>query len=154
RLGRYDDAFKHLRTAHEMEEPKNYLTAGYLALCGAKGKPTRPEDKDKNVAWAVWLVSQFQAPGDREWADLLNQIFAEARSLRLPVPVPDQVRLCEALAAVDATDPVSAAGFAHLAETLARQKGEPETQRVFRPEYAWLYGRAAQQHGATSEADL
>ena len=39
RLERYDQAFKHLRAAAELEEPKDPFTAGYLALCAAPGQP-------------------------------------------------------------------------------------------------------------------
>src|SRR5262249_15137616 len=49
RLQKYDQAFVHLRTAHEREDPKNHPTAGYLALCAPKGNPTRPEDKPNNI---------------------------------------------------------------------------------------------------------
>ena len=66
RVGKYDDAFKHLRIAHEMEEPKDRLTAGYLALCGARGKPSQPEAKIQNVVWAVRARDPFQcSPGCR-----------------------------------------------------------------------------------------
>src|SRR5262249_49905537 len=55
------------------------------------------------------------------------------------------------LVSVDAADPLSAAAFAHLAASL----GETEDRgSVFRPEYAWLYCRAAQLHGFTSDQDL
>jgi tetratricopeptide (TPR) repeat protein len=151
RLDRFDEAFKHLRTAFEIEEPKNFLTAGYLALCGAKGKPTQAEDKFKNVNWAIRLVANFQAPGNAEWAFILNRIFAEARSINLLVAVEDQVRLCNLLVSVDAADPLSAAAFAHLAASLRENE---DRGSIFRPEYGWLYCRAAQQHGFTSEQDL
>src|SRR5262249_21693935 len=36
RLDRYDDAFKHLRAAFDLD-PKDHVVAGYLALCGALG---------------------------------------------------------------------------------------------------------------------
>jgi tetratricopeptide (TPR) repeat protein len=145
RLDRFDQAFKHLRAAHELEEPKDFLTAGYLALCGAKGRPTQPGAKAQNVSWAVRLVSRFQVVGNAEWAGLLNQIFAEARDIDLPLGQEDQVRLCDVLASVDAADPLSAAAYAHLAAAF------PD---ALRPEYAWLYCRAAQQHGSTSALDL
>jgi tetratricopeptide (TPR) repeat protein len=176
RLDRFDQAFKHLRTAHEMEEPKNFLTAGYLALCGARGKPTQPEDKLRNVAWAARLVVRFNVRRHPEWAQLLNQIFAEARDLNLPLPVEDQLRLCETLASVDATDPLAGAAYAQLAETMMREAGKgteptqaaegvvaspvtlspchPVTLSEFRPEFAWLYCRAAQEHGVRSNYDL
>jgi tetratricopeptide (TPR) repeat protein len=180
RLDRFDEAFKHLRTAFEIEDPKNFLTAGYLALCGAKGKPTKAEDKYKNVNWAIRLVANFQVPGNAEWALILNRIFAEARSINLLVPVEDQVRLCNILVSVDATEPLSAGAFAHLAASLRENEDqgsqieggeltspdEPPVivgsqssildprSSVFRPEYAWLYTRTAQQHGFTSEQDL
>ncbi|MCI0459348.1 MAG: tetratricopeptide repeat protein [Gemmataceae bacterium] len=137
RLGRYDQAFKHLRTAHELEEPKDRLTAGYLALCGAKGKPARPEDKARNVAWAVRVVARFNAPGDLEWAGLLGQIFAEARELNLALPPEDHIYLCEHLLSVNATDPLAGAAYHAL------QADHPE---ALHSEYAWLYARAAQQH--------
>ena len=105
RLDRFDQAFKHLRAAHEMEDPKNFLTAGYLALCGAKGKPTQPEDKARNVHWAIRLVAKFDLKRNPEWANLQSHIFAEARSAGLPIALEDQIRLCDVLASVDATDP-------------------------------------------------
>jgi Flp pilus assembly protein TadD len=145
RLGRYDQAFKHLRAAHEQEQPKSHLTAGYLALCGARGKPLQPEDKAQNISWAVRLLAQFDVRGDAEWASLYNAIFAEAREGGLALPADDQARLCEVLASVEATDPAAAAAFAQLAAC------RPE---AVRPEYAWLYCRAAQQHGVTTDGDL
>jgi tetratricopeptide (TPR) repeat protein len=138
RLGQYDPAFKHLRTAHEMEDPKDRTTAGYLALCGARGKPTRPEDKVRNVTWAIRLVDQFTAPGDAEWAGLVSAIFAEARALALPIDANDQIYLCEHLLSVHATDPLAAEAYHHLAGT------HPQD---LRSEYAWLFCRAAQEHG-------
>src|SRR5262249_45365387 len=113
RLGQYDPAFKHLRIAHEMEDPKDRTTAGYLALLGARGKPSRPEDKIRNVTWAIRLVDQFTAPGDCEWAGLISAIFVEARELALPIDADDQIYLCEHLLSVKATDPLAAAAYHH-----------------------------------------
>ncbi len=137
KLGRYDDAFVHLRTAHEMEEMKDRLTAGYLALCGAAGKPARPEDRLQNMAWALRLVTQFNAPGDPEWLGLLNRIFAEARRNAIPLTSDDQVYLCEHLVSGKAHDPLSAEAFHHLLTT------EPA---LVHPEYAWLYCKADDEH--------
>jgi tetratricopeptide (TPR) repeat protein len=137
KLGRFDDAFIHLRTAHEMEEEKERITAGYLALCGAAGKPSRPEDKLENIAWAIRLVTQFNAPGDAEWAGIINRIFAEARQHAIPFTTDDQLYLCEHLVRVKATDQTAAEAFHHLLATA------PE---LMHPEYAWLYCRADQQH--------
>ncbi len=81
RLGKYDEAFKHLRLAHDMEEPHDRVTAGYLALCGAKGKPTHPEDKTRNILWALKVVTRFNAPGDAEWVGLISALFDEALAL-------------------------------------------------------------------------
>ena len=63
RLEKYDEAYKHLRTAHAEEDPKQSITAGHLALCAALGKPIQPEDKAKNVAWAVQQLAQFERQG-------------------------------------------------------------------------------------------
>jgi tetratricopeptide (TPR) repeat protein len=145
RLGRYDQAYKHLRTAFDQEEPKTPQTAGYLALCGALGKPAQAEDKPRNVAWAIRLLARFDIPGDPEWADLMSRVFAEARVINLPVAVEDQGRLCDVLASVEATDTAAAAAYHHLAAT------SPE---AVRPVHAWLYCRAAQQHGFNGERDL
>lgn len=138
RLERYDEAFKHLRMAHELEEPKDRITAGYLALCGARGKPSRPEDQGKNVSWALRLLTQFTAPGDTDWVQLVSTIFAEARALAVPLEADDQLYLCEHLVSVAAADPQAAAGYLQLAV---------EQPQAMRPEYAWLYCRAAQVHG-------
>src|ERR1022692_308614 len=137
KLGRYDDAFVHLRTAQEMEEVKDRITAGYLALCGAGGKPARPEDKLENIAWAIRLVTQFNAPGDAEWVGIVNRIFAEARQHAIPFTSDDQIYLCEHLLSVKADDAVSAGAYHYLVAT------EPA---LMRPEYAWLYCRADQTH--------
>jgi tetratricopeptide (TPR) repeat protein len=145
RLEKYDQAYKHLRTALEQEEPRDPFTAGYLALCGALGKPTRAEDKPRNVLWAIRLLSKFDLPGNTEWAELCTAVFAEARQSGLPVIVADQQYLCDVLKSVGATDPRAAAAFAHLAGTF------PE---AVQPEYAWLYCKAAQEHGFSSEQDL
>jgi tetratricopeptide (TPR) repeat protein len=137
KLGRFDDAFVHLRTAHEMEQGKDRITVGYLAMCGAGGKTARLEDKLENIAWAIRLVTQFNAPGDPEWVGILNRIFAEARQNNIPFTSDDQLYLCEHLVSVKATDKVAAQAYHHLMAT------EP---KLMRPEYAWLYCRADQQH--------
>jgi tetratricopeptide (TPR) repeat protein len=145
RLERYDQAFKHLRTAFEQEEPKNHLTAGYLALCGALGKPSQEGDKAKNVAWAIRLLARFDGPGDAEWARINGLIFAEARAIQIPVAVEDQVRLCSLLASVDAVDVRAAAAFDQLAAT------SPDD---LRSEHAWLYSQASVQRAWTGSQDL
>jgi tetratricopeptide (TPR) repeat protein len=137
KLGRYDEAFKHLRTAHEEEPTKDRLTAGYLALCGACGKPTSEEDRRQNVAWAVGMLTQFNAPGDSEWAGILNAVFAEARARDVPIEADAQLYLCEHLLSVNAADPQAAGAYHHLAAT------HPE---LMHREYAWLYCRADQQY--------
>jgi tetratricopeptide (TPR) repeat protein len=145
RLGRHDQAFKHLRTALEQEEPKDPLTAGYLALCGALGKPTQEEDKPKNVAWAIRLLARYHVPDSAEWAGLYSAVFAEARSLGMTLAAEDQERLCDTLAAVHAADPAAAAAYAHVAATF------PD---AVKPIYAWLYCQAARVHGVTTDRDL
>jgi len=139
RLGRFDDAFKHLRIAHEMEEPKDRLTAGYLALCGARGKPSRPEDKVQNAAWAVKLVTHFSAPQDPEWVGLISDVFAEARESPVPLGLDEQIYLCEHLWSIHAVDPQATRAYQHLQNTFPQ---------AVRPEYAWLYCRGVQQAGA------
>jgi tetratricopeptide (TPR) repeat protein len=134
RLERYDQAYKHLRIALEQENPKDPFTAGYLALCGALGKPTQPEDKPRNVGWALRLLARFPVTGNAEWAGLAAAVFAEARTLRMEIAREDQLLLCDALASVHATDERAAAAYAHLARTF------PD---AVRPAHAWLYVRAA-----------
>jgi tetratricopeptide (TPR) repeat protein len=145
RLGRYDEAFKHLRTAHELEEGRDRITAGYLALCGAKGKPARPEDKARNLQWAIRLLTQFSGLGDAEWTALASAIFTEARLANLPVAPADQLYLCDHLASVNAVDSEAAEAYHHLMGSAAGQ---------VKSEYAWLYCRAAEQHGHTGAFTL
>ncbi len=145
KLGRFDDAFVHLRTAHEMEQVKDRLTVGYLALCGAAGKPATPEDKIQNTAWAIRLVTAFNSPGDAEWVGILNRIFAEARQHQIPLTGDDQLYLCEHLVSVKACDKPSAQAFHHLMAT------QP---RLVLPEYAWLYCHADTQHDVAGEHSL
>jgi Flp pilus assembly protein TadD len=145
RLGQYEDAYKHLRAAYDQEDPRDPFTAGYLALCAARGKPTQAGSKAGNVSWALSLLAQLDLPGNAEWAALCSAVHAEARALGMAVPIADQVRLCSLLASVAATDRDAAAAYAQLATDA------PDT---LRPEYAWLYAQAAQQHGYSSERDL
>lgn len=137
----YDQAFKHLRAAYEIEaaqpNDRTYQSAAYLALCGARGKPYRPEDKINNVLWAISLLRQYEVKGDAEWARIYSAVCAEARANHLAVSADDQVRLCDALASVSAADAEAAAAYEELAATA------PER---IRPEHAWLYARAAQVH--------
>jgi tetratricopeptide (TPR) repeat protein len=145
RLERYDDAFKQLRIAYDQEDPKDPQTAGYLALCGALGKPKQPEDRPRNIAWALKLLARFEIRGDEEWARLCNAVFAEARAVGVPQTREDQRRLCEVLASVNAADAGAAAAFDHLALT------HPD---ALLPDFAFLYCRAAQAHGFTGQRDF
>jgi tetratricopeptide (TPR) repeat protein len=145
RQQRYDQAYKHLRIALEQEEPKDHLTAGYLALCGALGKPAQPEDKPRNVAWAIRLLCRFDGPADEEWAGLMSAVFAEARSLGMAVAAEDQLRLCGVLASVKAVDVNAAAAYDQLAAT------QPD---AIQPQHAWLYCWAATRTGYTGQRDL
>lgn len=150
RLDRYDEAFKHLRAAFDLEQirdPKGAgaVTAGYLALCGAKGRPSQPEDKPKNIMWAIRTLGAYHIQGNPELARLRNAVFAEARSLGLSIPVADQVRLCEVLASVDATDPSAADAYYQLSAS---------SFDALRPDHAWLYCRAVQQHQIDNPNDL
>src|SRR5262249_33508133 len=145
----FDQAFKHLRAAYEIESAqpneRTYQAAAYLALCGAKGKPYRPEDKINNVMWAVSLLSRYDVKGDAEWARIGSAVFAEARAHHIAIAAGDQARLCDALASVAATDPEAAEAYEELAATAPDQ---------VRDEHAWLYARAAQIHGIGRERGL
>jgi tetratricopeptide (TPR) repeat protein len=145
RCGRYDQAYKHLRIALEQEEPKDPFTAGYLALCGALGKPTNPEDKPRNVTWAIRLLARYPVFGNTEWAGLISAVHAEGRLLNMAVGCDEQLQLCDALASVHAADPQAAEAYAHLARTF------PD---AVEPRHAFLYVRAATVHGCISDRDL
>ena len=145
RLGRYDQAYKHLRAALEQEQPKDPFTAAYLGLCGAMGRPTQPEDKPKNVAWAVRLLARYAQPGNAEYAGVMSTVHAEARSLQVPLSAEDQVQLCDVLASVAAVDAAAAQAYHHLAATF------PE---AVQPIHAWLYVRAASTLDLRGERDL
>src|SRR5262249_10114535 len=134
---------------YELEQAQptatTHLTAGYLALCGARGRPNRPEDKASNVNWAIRLVCKYDIKKDAEWARLMSVVFAEARESRIPIDAADQVRLCDALASVEATAAAAADAYEELAAAALDK---------VRPEHAWLYGRAAQVHGAGTPRGL
>jgi tetratricopeptide (TPR) repeat protein len=144
RLGHYDQAYKHLRTALDQEPTKDPFTAAYLALCGALGTPTQPDHKPSNVAWAIRLLARFPVTENTEWGGILSAVFAEARQLDMALEEADQLLLCDTLASVLAHDPPAAAAYAHLARTF------PD---AVRPIHAWLYVRAACE-GFRSDSDL
>lgn len=145
RMNRYDEAYKHLRTALEMEDGKDPLTAGYLALCGARGKPTKDEDRAKNINWAIRVLSRYKVAGNAEWSSLVSMVFAEARSVGIEVSAEDQLHLCHALASVQAVDELAAASYDQLASTAADQVN---------PVHAWLFARAASVTGYKGKSDL
>jgi tetratricopeptide (TPR) repeat protein len=145
RLQRYDQAYKHLRAALEQEQPKDPFTAAYLALCGAMGRPTQPEDRPKNVAWAARLLSRYAQTGNIEWAGVMSTVHAEARELLPPLPVEDQTQLCDVLASVATVDAQAAAAYHQLAVT------HPDAAK---PIHAWLYVRAAVLHDFRGAHDL
>jgi tetratricopeptide (TPR) repeat protein len=145
RLQRYDEAFKHLKTAFDLEEPKDRLTAGYLAVCAACGKPNHAEDKGPNVAWAVRTVRQYEGFGDREWVKLIGQVFAEALKLNMGLSGEDQLFLCDHLVSIQATDRDAAAAYHQVAL---------EYPDLLKSEYAWLYCRATLQHNLEHEKSL
>jgi tetratricopeptide (TPR) repeat protein len=145
RCERYDQAYKHLRIALEQEEPKDPFTAGYLALCGALGKPTNSDDKPRNVGWAIRLMARYPVMGNSEWAGLLSAVHAEARQLNMDVGMDEQLQLCDVLASVNATETRAAEAYAHLAATYSDE---------LKPKHAFLYMRAATLHGCTSDRDL
>jgi tetratricopeptide (TPR) repeat protein len=144
RLGRHDQAYKHLRIALDQENPKEPFTAAYLALCGALGTPTRPEDKPANVAWGIRLLARFPVHENAEWAGIISAVFAEARKLQMAIDEADQLLLCDALASCLTTDEQAAGAYAHLARSF------PD---AVRPIHAWLYVRAAC-NGYREENDL
>jgi tetratricopeptide (TPR) repeat protein len=145
RLGQYDQAYKHLRIALEQEEPKDPFTAGYLAQCGALGRPTNADDKPRNVTWALRLLGRYPVMGNAEWAGLVASVHAEARKIDMPLGMEDQLLLCDSLASVQANDAQAAVAYSHLAGAF------PD---AVRPVYAWLYARAATVHGVSSPQDL
>jgi tetratricopeptide (TPR) repeat protein len=145
RLERYDQAFKHLKTAFEQEEPKNPLTAAHLALCGARGRPTQQEDKLRNIAWAIRLLGRFDVRGDPQWAKLSNEVFAEARLAGMSVAVEDQIRLCDALASVHAIDAEAAVAYDQLAAAAPSD---------VKADYAWLFSQSVTTHGGNYNRTL
>jgi tetratricopeptide (TPR) repeat protein len=144
RLERYDQAYKQLRIALE-QLPSDHLAAAHLALCAAMGKPTNEDDRPRNIAWGIRLLSKHEVYGDAEFAALAGRVYAEARALDMAVSAEDQLWLCDVLASVFATDPESAAAYDHLAAT------HPDS---LRPEHAWIYCRAAHEHKLSGKCDL
>lgn len=145
RLGQHDQAYKHLRLALEQEDPKDPFTAGYLALCGALGRPTNTDDKPRNIGWALKLLARYPLVGNAEWAGLVASVHAEARKAGISPSVEDQELLCDGLAAVQAHDARAAQAYSHLASAFPGS---------VKPIHAWLYARAAAAHNFTSKQDL
>ena len=145
RMGRFADAYKPLRMAYDLENPKERLTSGFLALCAVKAPPLADADRTANLAWAAKTVTPFSAPGDREWVDLLETLFAEVRAAGLSIAGDDQLYLCEHLLSIDATDPRATDAY----EQMFREHSDH-----FRPEYAWLYAHGVAANGGGTDAGL
>lgn len=144
RLGRYAEAYPALRDAHRLR-PNDYRTAGHLALCMARVRKDRPDKRTRYVSRALRVLEPFDVRGDPEWADLCGAVLAEAREAAVPVPAANQLRLCDALASVDAVDPAAAEAYHALMAA---------APKAVRPEHAWLYARAAQLHDLRLEREL
>lgn len=145
RLGRFDEAYKSLRLAHDLEDPKDRITSGYLALSSIKAKAAHVHDIPTNLAWALQTLTPFSAPGDAEWVDIIAQVCAAARIAGVPLSLDDQLYLCEHLASVHANDARAAAAFQQIFE---------QHPAMVRPEYAWLYAQAIAVHGEIDDVSL
>jgi tetratricopeptide (TPR) repeat protein len=144
RLKQYDQAYKHLRIALDQEEPKDAMTAGYLALCGAMGRPTNPEDKTRNVAWSLRLLVKYPLTGNEEWVGLLAEVANEARRVNVTPNAEEYTLICDALASVQAHDPKAARAYSDFAALYPN---------AVQPIYAWLYAKAAATHGLIAAND-
>jgi tetratricopeptide (TPR) repeat protein len=91
------------------------------------------------------LLGKFNGMADPEWASIHRRVFAEARTLDLALPAADLIRCCDILSAADGADPEAAGAYDHLALT---------SREAVQPLHAWLYCRAAQEHGFRGKADL
>jgi tetratricopeptide (TPR) repeat protein len=85
------------------------------------------------------MLTQFNAPGDTEWVGIVSRVFAEARAHDISVGSDEQLYLCEHLLSINAADADAAGAYHHLMAT---------HPRLVRPEYAWAYCRADEQHDA------
>lgn len=141
---RYDEAFKHLRAALEMQ-PNDAQLTGHLAVCGACGTIKNAEDKPKNIAWSLRQFTRFDILHDQEWANLQLKVHQEAHAANYTVPCADQIRLCDALTSVHAVTAEAAVAYDHLARSCPDQ-----TQSA----HAWHYCQAAKEHGVQGQADL
>ncbi len=142
KLGQFDAAFKHLLAANELAHEEDPVTAGYLALCAAKGTPPSPEDKANNVKWAIWLLQKFERLGDAEWVELASEIHAEGRACEVEITPDQQLHLCNHLLSISDISPKAADAYNHLFGTASE---------ALRQEFAWLYCRASQIHDVEHE---
>ncbi|MFO0864443.1 MAG: hypothetical protein U0744_07300 [Gemmataceae bacterium] len=145
RLGKYDDAFPHLKMAYEQEITKDRDTVGWFALSAALGSAPTDDDRQINLRWAVQMVSAINAPRKTEWVDVINKIFAEARKVGVGLSLDEQLYLCEHLTSVDAIDANAASAYAYLMAT---------HPNAVTHEYAWLFARAAQDHPVDGPASV
>lgn len=133
KLGRFDEAFRHLRLAFEQEQPKNSQTAAYLALCGALGTPKTEEDKIDNLRWAFSLMGQYCRGGDADIADVFHRLVTEARQHGYRVEPAPLLVACQAMASAELADENAAFAYASLAE----QSPDSVDDRM-----AWLFCHA------------
>lgn len=145
KLGKYDEAFRHLKLAYEQEITKDRNTVGWFALSAAMGAAPSDEDRQLNLRWAIQMVSAINAPRNAEWVELISKIFAEARKANIGLTLDEQLFLCEHLTSVDAIDANAAQAYAYLMAT------HPDSVTH---EYAWLFARAAQDHPVEGPASV
>src|SRR6185437_756175 len=107
------------------------------------GKPTNPEDKPRNVTWAIRLLARYPVFDNVEWAGLISAVHAEARALNMALGKDEQLQLCDVLASVHAIDAQAADAFAHLARTyldlFARTFADAGAARAYFAEQQWNF---------------
>jgi tetratricopeptide (TPR) repeat protein len=147
RLENYDQAFIHLRSAHERSGGNDPLIGATLALCAARGRPPRAEDRPKNVAWAVRLLAQGQvaAADAREWGLAAIGVIAEARLLGIAVPQ----ALLQSVVQVLVDQRIVEPDTVDVIDLWATS-----TPESLQPEHAWLYAISSAIHARCGQRDL
>ncbi|MFM7149262.1 MAG: tetratricopeptide repeat protein, partial [Gemmataceae bacterium] len=145
RLGQHDQAYKYLRLALDRQDPKEPMTAAYLALCGALGKPTNPEDKPRNLTWAMNLFTRFSVPSNAEWVSLIRAVAHEADRTGHPLTLEQRIQVLDALTSIQAMDASAVNAYRRL---------YAEHPAAVRPIYLWLVARAVTRDVPPLPSDL
>lgn len=145
RLGEYGSAYTQLRAARSDASQADFLLDAYTALAAARATPKQQTDRAANVRWALRQIQGRDIPADPEAAHVAAEVFRDARSAGMAVPLAELLRLAQTFWNLGLADATTVELIDHLWETSAEHVDSA---------LACLYAQASLVTGRRGKHDL